>query len=93
MLIQKLRALVSEFATCWEEKGPIDIPEEERMPVPLVEGWQNQKVATRCYPLGIKDREAVDKVFDELAKEGSTTDLEDKVGHQPRGEPRICWYL
>lgn len=38
VLTQKLQALVSKFTTYQKEKGPIDILEDKRMPMPLVKG-------------------------------------------------------
>jgi hypothetical protein len=46
----QLEAVVKEFPKVWVNIGLIDVPEGEMMKVPLVEGWQNQKIASRSYP-------------------------------------------
>jgi hypothetical protein len=65
-LAKQIQALVAEFTVCWEEKGLINMPEEEMMSVPLVDGWQNGKISAKVYPVGFKDREAINDVFDGL---------------------------
>ena len=40
------------------------------MKIPLVEGWQSQKVTTRAYPLSKKDREVLDHTFNTLHDQG-----------------------
>jgi hypothetical protein len=65
----QLEAVVKEFPKVWVNVGLIDVPEGEMMKVPLVEGWQNQKIASRSYPLSKRDREVLDQVFDELHKQ------------------------
>lgn len=35
-----------------------------------MEGWEKAKIASRCYPLGSKDQELLDKTFDELHAQG-----------------------
>lgn len=63
---KRLTELVEEFKECWVARDPIKVPKDEQMMIPLVEGWQKQKIATKPYPLGIKDREFLDRTFDEL---------------------------
>lgn len=64
------QALLEKWKLVWTHRGPLDIPEEEHMRVPLVENWQNMKIAARKYPLGIRHRAAVDRVFDDLQSKG-----------------------
>jgi hypothetical protein len=66
---RKLKALVKIFPSLWEDKGLIDLPAEQWMKVPLVEGWQNQRVSSRSYPLSRRDREVLDTTFDALHKQ------------------------
>jgi len=65
-LAQQFVEVVNEFPLLWTDKGLIDIPKDEWMKIPLVEGWQNQKVRARAYPLSQRDREVLDKTFDSL---------------------------
>ena len=47
------------------------VPEEEWMRISLRHDWQT-KVSRKAkiYPLGIQDREVVDKTFDEMHRQG-----------------------
>ena len=65
-----LEQLINHYTQCWQDHGPVNVPEDQRMQIPLVEGWQTQRLASKPYPLGRKDREAVDKTFDELHRKG-----------------------
>ena len=65
-----LAKLVARFPALWKEGGLVDMPEEDMMRVPLVEGWQNHKVAARMYPVSKKDQAVIDEVFDALHKQG-----------------------
>lgn len=49
-----------------------DIPEDEWMPIPLVNDWNTAgaKLAHKVYPLGPKDREVVDKIHGKLHDQG-----------------------
>lgn len=67
---KRLTKLVEQFRECWVARDPIKVPKDERMTIPLVEGWQKQKIAAKAYPLGIKDREFLDRTFDELHRQG-----------------------
>jgi hypothetical protein len=66
----KVVNLVDEFPLLWTDEGLIDIPPDEWMKIPLVEGWQNQKVSARSYPLSKRDREVLDKTFGDLHAQG-----------------------
>ena len=65
--VKALRALTEQFPTLWEEGGFVDLPEDEWMQLPLRSDWES-KVSGRAkvYPIGLKDRECMDKTFDEL---------------------------
>jgi len=67
-LAQEISAIVHEFTECWDDRGPIEMTEDEMMRIPLVDGWQNQKIASKPYPLGVKDREVLDEYHDDLHK-------------------------
>ena len=43
------------------------------MHIPLVEGWQHQKVRSYQYPLSYRDREVLDSIFDELHRQDYMT--------------------
>ena len=59
--------LVEEFPSIWEDNGFATLPEENWMKIPLKSDWESKVSGkAKIYPLGIKDREIVDKTFDEL---------------------------
>lgn len=45
----------------WKDSGPIDMPEEEMMKVPLIDGWQNAKLDRNRYPVSRKDEGLIDE--------------------------------
>lgn len=57
----------------WVDKGEVDIPEDEQMKVPLVNNWQDAKLATRPYPLSRKDMELLNATHDKLHDKGRMT--------------------
>ena len=65
-LANQFVGVVKEYPLLWTDNGLIDIPLDEWMKIPLVEGWQNQKVKARSYPLSQRDREVLNKTFDGL---------------------------
>jgi hypothetical protein len=62
--------LVHRYPKLWEDDGLVDVPPDQLMRVPLVEGWQNQRVSSRSYPLSRRDRQLLDEIFDGLHKQG-----------------------
>lgn len=72
-LANKFVKLVEDSPTLGTDKGLINQAPDDLMRVPLVEGWQNQKVNARSYPLSRKDRELLDSVFDGLHQQGRMT--------------------
>ena len=45
----------------------MDLPKREWMRIPLRSDWESRiSGKAKVYPLGIRDREVVDKTFDEL---------------------------
>jgi hypothetical protein len=54
--VSKVKKLCGAYPKLWIDEGPIKMPEEEWMKVPLVDGWQNHKLASRSYLLSKKDR-------------------------------------
>ena len=61
--------LVDEFPTLWKDEGSVDVPMDEWMKIPLRSDWESRVKArtnAKVYPLGLKDREVVNKVLDEL---------------------------
>ena len=62
-------AVVNSFPDLWKDNGSaVDIPEEQWMDIPLLENWRDlyNPCQAKVYPLGVKDREEVDKLFDKL---------------------------
>ena len=69
--LQTLAELVDEFPKIWVDTGFVKVPEEEWMKLPLRHDWQDKVSGkAKIYPLGIRDREVIDKVFDELHEQG-----------------------
>ncbi len=66
-----LAEVVNAYPTLWEDSGFVDIPQDRWMRIPLKPGWE-EKVdgSAKTYPLGEKDRQVVDKTFDELHDQG-----------------------
>lgn len=54
----------------WRDKGIIPMPEEQKMRVDLVEGWQRQRIRTKHYRLGIEDQALLDETFDNMHASG-----------------------
>ncbi|EAQ86812.1 hypothetical protein CHGG_08065 [Chaetomium globosum CBS 148.51] len=69
-LAARFAKLVRRHPRLWEDTGLIKLPPEQLMRVPLVEGWQNQRVSSRSYPLSRRDRQLLDEIFDGLHKQG-----------------------
>lgn len=71
---KSLGSLVEEFPTLWIDEGFVDIPQEEWMKLPLKSDWESRLGRSggkaKVYPLGLRDRQIVDKTFDELHKQG-----------------------
>lgn len=43
----KLQRVCDEFPKVWQDLGLIEMPKEQMMKVPLVDGWQNAKLNCR----------------------------------------------
>jgi hypothetical protein len=83
-LADRIEAIVVEFQNCWEDDGsPIDVPENERMEIPLVDGWQEKKIRCKIYPVGVRDRQVIDEVFDGLHAQNKM--------YFPRGATPFGW--
>ncbi len=55
----------------WDDyPGVVNVPEENWMTIPLVDGWESQLPKSKIYPLGPKDRAVVDKAFQPLHDQG-----------------------
>ena len=63
------QAIVEEFPNLWTDDGSaVDIADDQWMEIPLLDNWRdlyNPRQA-KVYPLGAKDRQEVDKLFDKL---------------------------
>jgi len=69
--MEALSKVVDRFPAVWKDSGKfVDLPMDNWMRIPLKPNW-NDKVSgkARIYPLGLRDREVVDKTFDELQKQ------------------------
>ena len=65
--------IVNNYPSLWKDDGGVvDVPEHQWMEIPLVENWRknyNPRQA-KVYPLGTKDRQEVDKMFNKLHEQG-----------------------
>jgi RNase H-like domain found in reverse transcriptase/Reverse transcriptase (RNA-dependent DNA polymerase)/Integrase zinc binding domain/Chromo (CHRromatin Organisation MOdifier) domain len=81
-LTDKMIALLDRYDV-YHDRGVIPMPEESKMKINLVDGWQNQKRATRSYPLSIQDMAVLDDKHDKLHAEG-------KMGWMDQPAPIAC---
>ncbi|KAL8366740.1 hypothetical protein RB595_010549 [Gaeumannomyces hyphopodioides] len=65
-----LQRICKSFAKVWIDKGPIDVPKDMQMRVPLAEGYQKANLASKAYPVSKKNRDFVDGKRDELHAQG-----------------------
>ena len=69
--VSMLGELVNEFPTLWVDDGFANVPQDEWMKLTLRNDWQDKVSGkAKVYPLGIKDREVIDKTFDEMYEQG-----------------------
>ena len=71
--VEALTNLVHEFPDIWIDTGFVKVHEDEWMKLQLRNDWQDKmagKGKAKIYPLGFKDREVIDKVFNELHSQG-----------------------
>ena len=69
--IQELTEVVEEFPQIWRDSGFAELSEQNWMCILLKTGWEEKlKDKAKIYPLGTRDREFVDKTFDELHELG-----------------------
>ena len=69
-LAQRFVYICKSFPKLWRDEGLIKVPPDELIRIPLIEGWQNQKIKSCIYPLNSRDYEVLDKVFNELYRQG-----------------------
>jgi hypothetical protein len=69
-LADRFAAIVKRYPRMWKDEGQIVQDKDELMRIPLVEGWQHQKIRSRQYPLSARDREVLDATFDKLHHQG-----------------------
>ena len=69
-LAQRFVYICESFPKLQRDEGLIKVPPDELIYVPLVEGWQNQKIKSYIYPLSSWDYKVLDKVFNELYRQG-----------------------
>lgn len=65
-IVDKFTEIVNDYPSIWVEKGFADLPEDNWMRIPLKADWEEKVTGkAKVYPLGAKDREFVDKTFDQ----------------------------
>lgn len=65
----KFKDLVDKY-DIFRDRGIIPMPEDQKMKVDFVDGWQSQLKPVRSYPLGMKDREFLDQAHNKLHAQG-----------------------
>ena len=69
--VDAIAMVLNEFPTIWTDIGPVDIPEDRWMKIPLRSDWESRiKGKTRVHPLGLKDHKIVEETFAELESQG-----------------------
>ena len=69
--VRALTELVESFPTLWVDNGFVRVPEDEWMRISLRQDWQTKVSGkAKIYPLGVQDREVVNKTFDEMHVQG-----------------------
>ena len=59
--------LIDEFSSLWENHDFIDVSETNWMKISLKDNWQSKVIEKfKIYPLNTKDKEVLDKTFDDL---------------------------
>jgi hypothetical protein len=68
--------LLSDKFDIYRERGVVPVPEDMKMRIDLAEGWQNRLKPIRKYAAGIKDRQVLDQLHDELHVSGKMSWLD-----------------
>ena len=71
--IAKIAKVVEAFSSLWKDiDNVINVSENQWMEISLVENWQEIYKAgqARVYPVGVRDKEVIDKAFDKLHEQG-----------------------
>ena len=69
--IEAFTNLVEEFPKLWQDADFVNLPQSEWMRIPLRSDWESRVSGkAKVYLLGLKDREVVDRTFDELQEQG-----------------------
>ncbi|KDN68219.1 hypothetical protein CSUB01_12682 [Colletotrichum sublineola] len=66
---EKLRDLLNQYHI-YHDRGMIPIPDEEKMRIELIDGWQNQKSRIKVFPLGLEDMEFLNEEMEKQHKKG-----------------------
>lgn len=73
-LAARIKDLAESFSL-WEKKGILDLPDDEKMRIDLVDGWQHQIRPCRPYPLGLEDQAVVDETLQPMRAEKKLEDM------------------
>lgn len=68
--VKEVEKLLYKYHDIFVNTEPIDVPEDQQLKIPLVEGWQKMKLASRGYPLSRKDRAFLDEHHEKLYEKG-----------------------
>lgn len=62
--------VISKYQVWGERTGFVDIPEDQWMTIPLIDGWESKLPRTKVYPVGPRGRQVIDETFDKLRQDG-----------------------
>lgn len=71
--VKAIADVAEAFPNLWKDTGNvINIPESQWMEIPLVDNWKDIYKAgqARVYPVGVRDKQVIDKAFDKLHEQG-----------------------
>ena len=69
--MNKFSALVNKFLTLWQDYGFINVPKDKWIKIILRNNWQLRVSGkAKIYPLGLRDKEVIDKTFDKFYEQG-----------------------
>ena len=68
MAFKELSSVIREYAMLWEDTGNVKLTDSQFMEIPLIENWREiyKPGQAKIYPVSPRDREVIDKTFDEL---------------------------
>jgi len=73
---EQVKALLDRYDV-FRDRGIVPMAEDQKLRIPLVDGWQNQLRPARSYPLGREDKEFLDIEHNKLHAQGKMDFLDE----------------